>query len=272
MQYPEFKASFAKEISRARARRCAVIQSLFMEAHTNLKSGTCLLARGSLARGDFCDYSDVDLILLVPSQKHERLNVTEQLRSKVPYPVSFQTWLPSTPSERLESLHIWFSVSQCCYIAGDIELFFNCRFSWLELLASLNGNFLRDVYDSDPKRHQGMRNKSSPFSYNVKRGRGGIVDYEFSRLISLWLKLKNGCSPLQLSLIKLSQYCFKYLFLLKSYLHEVFECSCESSARLLEGKGTDTDIPHLFSQEHILEMQEQHFRAIEALKQTLTGD
>ena len=271
MQYPEFQESFAKEIFRAHARRFAVIQSLIREAQTNLEAGTCLLARGSLARGDFCHYSDVDLILLVPSQKHERLNITEQLRSKVQYPISFQTWLPSTPSERLKSLHIWFSVSQCCYIAGDIELFRNSQFSWLELLVSLNGNFLRDIYDLDPKRHQGMRNRSSLFSYNVKRGRGGIVDYEFSRLISLWLELKNIYSPLQLSLINLSQRCFKYLFLLKSYLHEVFECSCESSARLLELKG-NTGVPYIFSQQHIVEMQEQHSRIIGALKQTLTGD
>jgi UTP:GlnB (protein PII) uridylyltransferase len=272
MNSPEFEVSLAKETAKAYARRSVVFESLSIKAHAKLKDDMCLLVRGSLARGDFCSYSDVDLILLVSDEKNRGLDITQLLRSKVPYAVSLQTWLPSTPSEKLGSLHTWFSVSQCCYLAGDAELFVACHTSWLALLTRLDGNFLCEIYDSDPKRHQGMRDKASPLSYNVKRGRGGIVDYEFSNLVSLWLKLKNRHSPLQLSLINLSQHCFQYLFLLKSYLHTVFQCSCESSVRLFEHEGMDADVPYIFSRKHIVEMQERHSEAIEALKRTLTGD
>jgi UTP:GlnB (protein PII) uridylyltransferase len=271
MPPPEFEVSFAREMAGARARRHAVLQSLFAEAHPKLKSGACLMARGSLARGDFCPYSDIDLVLLVPDEKYRRSNIPERLRAKVPYAVSSQTWLPSTPREKSGSLHVWFSVSQCRYLAGDVGLFVNCRAGWLELLARLGGDFLCDMYDSDPKRHQGMRDKASPFSHNVKRGRGGIVDYEFSRLVSLWLGLKHRGSPLQASLIRLSRGCFEYLFLLKSYLHETFKCSCESSTRLRELKRAGASVPDLFSEERILEIQDRHSRAVEVLKYTLKG-
>jgi hypothetical protein len=272
MGYAEIEERFAIESLYADARRQDAIRSFLKVAEAKLESDVCLLSRGSLARGDFCRHSDIDLILLTGSLKSDWRAVIEKMQEIVSYPISVQLWSPSTPSDKINSLHVWYSVSQCQYLAGNRDLFHYCKLRWLKLLSRLDGKLLICLHNSDPRRHKGLMRRTSPLSFNVKRGRGGIVDYEFAHLVTMWLELGPGASDLQYNLIHVSRSCFKYLFVLKSFLHEIFDFPCDSSARLFELEDSLINIPSIFHKSFIIDVQERHLTIIEKLKHTLTGD
>src|SRR5262249_7818189 len=146
--------------------------------------------RGSLARGDSCKHSDVDLVLIGREiDDDERLAMIERLcplSALLGRAISLDGW-----SESRSTIEFWVGAFECRFLAGDRRLFAWHRQRWSERLRALPIQSLFTMRASDPRRSWYPRERHSALGMNLKRAPGGLIDARFVSLLHRTLRLRG---------------------------------------------------------------------------------
>lgn len=233
----------------------------------------CLFARGSCVRGDYCRYSDVDLVLLraggAPSTD-ETCARRSQLAKIIPS-VCIQGWGTDELPSREKTLTLWLAASQKAYVVGDRALLSQCHERWARHLASKSISGITQLYVIDPRQNMGYFDSQSFYRWNVKRGAGGILDFDYACLVAWWMKVRKILNVQSVDCINKSKMAFDYLHVLKWQLQRIFDCPRENAASLFDSSnlhfaGVDAD---LFSKEAIRQVMSEHSASIDLLVKSL---
>lgn len=182
-----------------------------------------VFVRGSLAKGDFCSRSDVDLVVLTHDEATARnrgRHPLVSLASIVGRRISADFWDDRTASSRSGSISFWLAVVEGRMLAGDANLFGRSRAQLIETLSQFSVATLFEMRRLDIGRHWGIL-RHSPLGMNVKRGEGGLLDCDFVRLLKDFASLPSHQRSECLGLFESSQQLRDQLFLVKSLLHDI---------------------------------------------------
>lgn len=163
------------------------IQHLLRAFHTG--SPYALAVRGSYARGMPGRFSDLDLILIGNKDCCEYVNKLCELCGLVCEVDQSIWWCPPAfmhPSSA--SFPLWLCIPSLVFLGGNRRLFNEFRRSSHDALKLQPLSRLYEMHREDPLRHRSQFFSSDP-RYDLKRGRGGSVDYEFTQLVDLWTRL-----------------------------------------------------------------------------------
>lgn len=225
-----------------------------------------VLIRGSLARGDFCSQSDVDLVVLRGHGKAKVHRVfhdqAERLERSAGRRISIECWNEKTCKERSCSIGFWLGAFEAKILAGDDDFFALCRLGWLNGLTKIPIPRLFELRRLDLRRHWHIRQRHSALGMNIKRAEGGLIDGDFIKLLRY---SGGGCSAKEQELFDKSQLIRDHLFLVKSLLHNITDAPRES-ALLEDERG---DLPRVLSRDNVASLLDSQKRLLEELKEKL---
>ena len=183
------------------------------------KADLVVAVRGSAARGDFCRFSDIDMLILAePSMESSVAHVHSAIQA-LPWPISIQFWSLADSSFK-RYLLFWSSLIQMRYVAGDFNMFCRLRQCVRGELRTLSPSDLLLLHSNDLRRHTEYFDAESPHSYNIKRGLGGVVDNDFVRVLCCHPCFSSLSTYNRLPLLRNSKQALQALTLIKALLHE----------------------------------------------------
>lgn len=247
----EYKTAFDSRIQHSRDLLCTALQPMLPFA------GVAMVARGSLARGDFSLYSDIDLVMISLATRHRPTLDLKWLSQTVARRVSLTQFDLSDLDRVLTLPHLASALVHFRFICGDMRIFSvflkNARAALRKmpsarLIALRTDDLGRSWKDSDP---------SSPHYYSLKQGHGGFVDYEFIRLIGQWLKLRRRINSTVGRALGQSDLAYRYWAILKEFLQLWSGAPLESCQPLYSPLAV-SEIPEIFRSPAIDSVREAH--------------
>lgn len=209
------------------ARRLQIIARLAHSFSTTF--GGPFVVRGSVARGDFCRHSDIDLVLIGrrvgEDERLAMLEVLQPLSTQVGRRLSLVVWNDSTP----DSLDFWLGASEGCFVAGDRHVLARHRLRWQERLRALPIETLFRIRADDPRRSWYPMERDSPLGMNLKRARGGFIDTHFVSLLCRALRMRDVASDEYAPLFRESARIAGQLLAIRSALHAFAGATRESA-------------------------------------------
>ncbi len=175
--------------------------------------GLAVAFRGSYARRQPLDTSDVDLVLLRSSSAvaaSSRALQSDSFRTTV---VQFDV---EGAAEFSNSLALWLAVPDLRYVTGDRLLFAGFTAKCRDELHRVTVGDLLRLYRADPMHDVDRFHPESPFAHNMKRGTGGIVEQQFLSLLHLRHEVRRErCSREQAHLLRAKTRHERYLFVVR---------------------------------------------------------
>lgn len=177
--------------------------------------------RGSFARGDCDEMSDLDFVLLHNgdgpvdvSDLKSKLSPSCHLR------MSVDTWTLSNLATLMGQLYFWLALPNIRYIAGSKVVYASRVWTFLRLLSEMNSNALVDLYyNGDTFRDVGTLHSSSHYYWDRKRGIGSFVDAEYCSLVEQWLRIRQKPAQVEIhNALKQSAAAYRYLAALKFWV------------------------------------------------------
>ena len=268
----EVRSLLAWHKAAARNRQLETLSKLRGEIETIMtgeRIGGAILTKGSLARGDFCRKSDVDLVILANADDETaECDLTLRLislGSSLGRRVSVDWWNHRTDVSRSRSIGFWLAMIESRMLAGDLEFFHRCRSHWIEKLFLIPVPTLFELRRLDLRRHWDTTERYSALSMNVKRGEGGLIDSDFLAL----LRDFSGADPRRLlecqTLFETSRSIGDHLFLIKSLLHDITGEPRESA--LLDSDCSP--LPCVLQADNVRRLMDVHQEVLETLKEKL---
>lgn len=161
-------------------------------AERTLGAGHALVARGSLATGALGPVSDLDVVVLVRRPPlPPTADLVGEFEEKFGRPVSCTVWGVEEWGRDQRRLSTWHALASGRCLAGDRGLWVEWQKQAAGTLVQLSGSRLVSLDTDDPKRHVRRADFLTPYSRDLKRGTGGILDYEFAKLARIWLQLRQ---------------------------------------------------------------------------------
>jgi hypothetical protein len=198
-------------------------------------SGWAVAARGSYGRGDYCSFSDLDLVLLSESASPFAVRAWRQRCRDTFDDVSVQVY---STNETLPGTYAsWLSIIDLRFVCGNRRIVDAFLKSSLSRLADAVFGDLVFAYRHDDFRSKELLEKRSPHYYSIKSGPGGFLENGFGRLLESWHSARRR--PLKINqcqLLKENQQCYLYLTVLKEYLHRSSSGPLESILPLYDQK------------------------------------
>lgn len=224
-----------------------ILRELMLSQSIASMYSMCL--RGSYGRGDPNYYSDVDVVLITDAN----WDITSLTFTQAPcviqkFELSTRKY-PTMPNQHQQrSLSFWLSIPQLSFIMGHILPFGKFISNARETLAAMPLGSLLSMF-SDEFNYSDRSNPSSPHFYNLKRGIGGTVEYEFISLLRLWQQ-SRGCplSAIQNNLYRTISRYYEYATLLKEYIRQYLGRPIESR-QILASLSSIHPLPWFFSSE-----------------------
>lgn len=256
----------------AARRRCAALYSLRSVFTSDHLRPFFVVARGSLARGDYCAHSDIDLTVVTDDPKCAAYaesslhKIDEELIGRL----AIDVLTPSDVRKRLRWITYWFGVVESIFVGGNSEVYFRYKSEQTDLLKSMSIGTLVDIYRSDPRRYDAHFDAASPFRWNIKRGAGGFVDFEFANLLSHWTDAKQRSSTAYGEHYRQINAAYEYLFAMKAYLHDCFGAAREVAVSPSE-ELADRAVPAVFSRTVAEKVLDDHYERIERLVRSFGG-
>jgi predicted nucleotidyltransferase len=197
----------------------ATVQKL-REAVTSFRplSGFAVALRGSFARGDPSPFSDADIVV-ISDINLDVCSMIDWFRSRVlEHEVSVSIYPPEPDDQSRRSLMFWQFIPHLLFVAGDFDMFSRFKLIAERELSQLPLTMLLKLYADEIKQREWSNPGSAHFS-NLKRGAGGLIEYEFVVLLKLWQNLRQiPLTPAQQFHYHAVRKHYRYMTLLKEYL------------------------------------------------------
>ncbi len=171
---------------------------------------------GSYGRGHPGTYSDLDVVFVEEIGTQSTGDIESQLeRSMHGYSVSVSVHSADVVAQQ-QDLWFWLTLTSLRLVNKN-QGPLNCLLaSGREYLGRVSLSAILAVYVQDPLHCVDRNDPGSPFSFNVKRGQGGVVEYGLARLLQMRLHAQGGpVSAEQFELIDRIEWCYLYLVLLR---------------------------------------------------------
>jgi hypothetical protein len=209
----DYREAFVTRIRHAKVLLTRVIRPMLP------LTGMAILARGSLARGDFSPHSDIDLLLITRVTSSKLVLDLELIRRAIGRRTSVAQVSFSDLERRMSTLpHLAYALGSACFICGDGKLVTALHADGRELLKKMLPARLIGLRTDDPGRTWKDLDPLFPHYYSLKQGKGGFVDYEFIKLVGLWLKARRHFNPLVNLALRHSFLAYRYWAILKEFL------------------------------------------------------
>lgn len=238
-QIHESRSLLAEHSRAARQRQAETLRKL--EGHSNslirrADVREAVLVRGSLARGDFCSHSDIDLIVLTEFESESvGFKHLDSLVHSMGRRLSIDCWNKGIHKTRSLSIAFWLAVLGCRFVGGDEAFFLQSRRTWLKAFVAMPISALFELRRLDMRRNWEVTERLSPVGMNIKRARGGLVDADFMDLLRIHCVRNLYSSRENEAEFSASRIIRDELFLVKSLLHDITGGPSESA--LLDSDG-----------------------------------
>jgi hypothetical protein len=179
-------------------------------------------------------YSDLDFVIISDTKSLKTKRQSDILfRSFPEYKVSFNNYSTVHSSYDKHSPSFWLSIPNLSFIVGEIQLYEKFLSLVYGTLGIMPLEYLLSLF-SEEFGYQNRSDITSPHFYNMKRGVGGTLEYEFICLLRLWQKqCRYPFSTSQNRLFQLLTKYYRYTTFLKEYLRQLLNRPIENRKCLL---------------------------------------
>lgn len=248
------------------------VRGPLLRTNAELPPDVAIVVRGSLTRGDFCPYSDIDLSFVTAaaaSLSAQHIGATLTARTGVEVAVH------AVPPSFAASTPMWESLFWALhgrFIGGSADTYREFRATAQAVVGALNAATLVAMWLRDERREY-LGRVDDPLRTNVKRGLGGILDWDYVNLVCAWARLTRRGQARYLLARQQSRMMFWYLRLLKFHLHTLHRAARETPLDdHIRARSGRTALPGLLAQSTFESIQTEHRGVVEDIHRLLRGE
>jgi len=199
-QFLALKEEFAQHPNTTRLfkQHCKFIDHLLIELWSDLhiEPACCLIAVGGYGRGELFPYSDIDLLVLIPTESQEN----SQLNKSIEYLIGLM-WdlglnighsvrnLEECISEAQKDITVQTNVLESRLLSGNNTMYQNFLFNIAKNISPID--FLKAKLKEQELRHAKFNDTAYNLEPNIKESPGGLRDLHMIIWITRSLQVKN---------------------------------------------------------------------------------